>query len=254
MDDVRVQRELEYGADAALPLTFDLYTPKAADAAGRLPVVLLVAGYPDPGMERILGCRTKEMGWSSSWGRLIAASGMAAVAYANREPERDIKSVLRHLRENGARLGIDAERIALLAASGHGPLAMATLIDDRAASPLRGAALVCPLLLDLDGSTAVADAAKTFRFANPAAGRTVDDLRPRTALFIARAGLDETPGLNQTLDRFVAHALARNLPLTVVNLPEAPHAFDLMHDRDCSREAVRAALRFLRFALEAEAV
>jgi acetyl esterase/lipase len=79
----------------------------------------------------------------------------------------------------------------------------------------------------------------------------VDDLPPHSALFIARAGLDETPGLNDALDRFVAHALRRNLPVTLKNLPQAPHAFDLLHDRDTSREAVREALGFLRFVLQA---
>ncbi len=251
MDEVRVRRDLEYAAGASFPLTFDLYTPPSIDASVRLPAVLLVAGYPDPGMERILGCRTKDMGWSTSWGRLIAASGMAAVAYANREPAKDVHSILRHLRENEASLGIDPGRIGLLATSGHSPLALATLIEDRAASPLRGAALLCPLLLDLDGATAVAEAAQAFRFANPAAGRTVDDLPPHSALFLARAGLDETSGLNPTLDRFVTHALGRNLPVTLVNLPRAPHAFDLMHDHETSRAALRAALAFLRSVLEA---
>lgn len=251
MDEVSVRGDLEYAADAAGSLTFDLYAPPSADVSTLRPAVVSVAGYPDPGMERILGCRTKEMGSSASWGRLIAASGMAAVTYANREPGRDIHSLLRHLRQKGTALGIDADRIGLLATSGHGPLALATLMDDRTAAPLRGAALICPLLLDLDGFTAVADAAKTFRFANPAAGRTVDDLPPHSALFIARAGLDETPGLNDTLDRFVAHALGRNLPVTLVNLPQAPHAFDLLHDRETSREALRAALGFLQFQLEA---
>lgn len=249
MDEVGIRRDVEYRSDASDALTLDIYTPPGGDGATLHPAVLSVAGYPDPGMERILGCRYKEMGSSRSWGRLIAASGMAAVNYANREPAADIRSVLRYLRENGARLGIDSNRIGLLAVSGHGPLAMAALIDDRSEAPLRCAALICPLLLDLDGFTAVEEAAKTFRFANPAAGRTVDDLPPGTALFIARAGQDSTPGLNETLDRFVAKALGRNLELTLVSLPQAPHAFDLLHDHESSREAIRAALGFLRFHL-----
>jgi len=251
MDEVRVRRDIEYKADASGALTLDLYSPAGRDDSTLRPAVVSVAGYPDPGMERILGCRTKELGSSRSWGRLIAASGMVAVNYANREPVADIRSVLRHLRENGAPLGIDPRRIGLLAASGHGPLAMAALVEDNAEGALRCAALICPLLLDLDGFTAVADAARTFRFANPAAGRTVDDLPRDTALFIARAGQDSTPGLNDTLDRFITKALERNLPVTLVNLKEAPHAFDLMQDTETSREVIRAVLGFLRFQLQA---
>ena len=77
----------------------------------------------------------------------------------------------------------------------------------------------------------------------------MDDLPRDAALFIARAGRDETPGLNETLDRFVRKALERNLPLTLVNHPEGPHAFDLMHDSEASREAIRATLGFLQFQL-----
>jgi len=93
--------------------------------------------------------------------------------------------------------------------------------------------------------------AKMYRFSNPAAGKTVADLPKDVALFIARAGRDEMPGLNDALDRFVVKALARSLAISVTNLPEAPHAFDLTHDREISREAVRAALTFLRFHLQA---
>jgi hypothetical protein len=250
MDEVKVRRDIEYQADASAPLTFDLYTPPGHDAAP-LPVVVSVAGYPDPGMERIFGLKTKDMGSSMSWGWLIAASGMAAVTYVNRDPARDIQALLRHLRGNGSALGLDPDRIGLVASSGHAPLALSTLIDDRAGAPLSCAALICPLLLDLDGSTAIAEMARTYRFANPAAGKTVADLPAEAALFIARAGRDEMPGLNDALDRFVAKALARSLPLSLINVPDAPHALDLMHDRDASRETIRAALSFLRFRLKA---
>jgi acetyl esterase/lipase len=111
------------------------------------------------------------------------------------------------------------------------------------------AALCYPFLLDLDGATAVADAAKAFGFVNPGAGQSVDDLPKDVPLFIARAGKDQTPRLNETLDRFVAAALAANLPITVVNHPTAPHAFDLYDDSEASREIVRQVLAFLRAGL-----
>jgi hypothetical protein len=47
-------------------------------------------------------------------------------------------------------------------------------------------------MLDLDGATGVADAAARYRFANPAAERRVEDLPAQTALFIARAGRDQS--------------------------------------------------------------
>src|SRR5215210_5219422 len=53
------------------------------------------------------------------------------------------------------------------------------------------------------------------------------------------------PALNDALDRFIAAALARNLPITVVNHAAAPHAFDLFDDSDATREVVRQILAFL---------
>ena len=45
------------------------------------------------------------------------------------------------------------------------------------------------------------------------------------------------------------HALANDLPLTVVNHPEAPHAFDLFDDSERSRIVVRQMLNFLQLHL-----
>jgi hypothetical protein len=104
-------------------------------------------------------------------------------------------------------------------------------------------------MLDSDGRTGVADAAAQFGFVNPCAGRSVEDLPDDIPLFLARAGLDRMPHLNDTLDRFIAQGLARNLPMTVVNHATGPHAFDLFDDSDTSREVVRQILAFLRFNL-----
>ena len=51
------------------------------------------------------------------------------------------------------------------------------------------------------------------------------------------------------MDRFLADALACNLPVTLVNHADAPHAFDLVHDSETSREIIMQILRFLQFHL-----
>jgi hypothetical protein len=103
--------------------------------------------------------------------------------------------------------------------------------------------------LDLDGSTIVADAARQWGFLTPCAGKSVGDLSRDIPLFVARAGQDQTPGLNDALDRFLGQALTSNLPITFVNHAVAPHAFDLFHDSEMSREIVRRILAFLQFHL-----
>jgi hypothetical protein len=64
-----------------------------------------------------------------------------------------------------------------------------------------------------------------------------------------RAGRDQVPGLNATLDRFVAAALTRNLPVTLVNYPSGPHAFDIDDDCEASRQVIRQVLAFLKLHL-----
>jgi hypothetical protein len=129
--------------------------------------------------------------------------------------------------------------------SGNAPLALDLLMREK---NLNCAALCYGVMLDLDGSTSVAESARKFGFANPAAGKSVRDLPPDLPLFIARAGRDE-PGLNETLDRFIAHALAGNLPITVANHATGPHAFDVLHDSETSRDIIRQILAFLRLHL-----
>jgi acetyl esterase/lipase len=109
------------------------------------------------------------------------------------------------------------------------------------------------LTLDLGGATTVADMARQFGFVHPGSGKSVADLARGIPLFLARAGQDEFPGLNEALDRFLAAAVAENLPVRFVNHPRGPHAFDLLDDSETSREIIREVLRFLGFHLRAQA-
>jgi acetyl esterase/lipase len=100
--------------------------------------------------------------------------------------------------------------------------------------------------MDLDGSTAVAEAQKMWRFDNACEGRSIDELPADLPIFIVRAGKDQMPRLNEALDRFVAGSLAKNLPLSLVNYARGEHGFDLTNDSEGSREIIRNTLAFLR--------
>ena len=90
-----------------------------------------------------------------------------------------------------------------------------------------------------------------FGYVTPAQGKTIADLPPNLPLLIARAGLDEMPGLNETLDAFVTRALAANRPLILVNHHRGPHAFDTVDPSNASRFAIRQVLAFFRTHLGA---
>jgi acetyl esterase/lipase len=170
------------------------------------------------------------------------------ITYNNQEPAADAIEVLRYVRAHAAALDIDEHRIGVWACSGNVPNAMSLLIQE-AQSNLKCAALIYGYMLDMDGSTVVASTAQRIGFVNPGAGKSADDLPRHVPLFIARAGQDQMPGLNDALDRFVAKGLTCNLPLTCVHDPDAPHAFDLIADTETSRETIRQILAFLQFHL-----
>jgi hypothetical protein len=247
MDDVTIRRQVEYQRAGDSPLTIDVYSPPGSASGAPLPAVVFVIGFADPGARRVLGCTANEMASYISWAQLVAASGLVAVTYVNQEPA-DVHAVFDYVRRNAAALGIDAGRIGVWSCSGSGPMGLSVLMQDGPHAPRCGV-LIYPYTLDLDGSTGTAAAAKQWGFANACDGKTVDDFARDRPLLVARAGQDQMPGLNQTLDRFVGAALARNLPITVVNHPTGPHAFDLFDDSDDTREVVRQALRFLTFQL-----
>jgi hypothetical protein len=247
MEAVTVRRDQRYRADSDA-LTMDLYYPFDFQATAA-PAVIFVTGFSDLGAEKMLGAKFKDMGAFVSWAQLVAASGLVGITYANTKPH-DVYDVLDHVHDNAASLRIDANRIGVWACSGHAPNALSVLME-RGRDGLACAVLAYPYTIDLDCSTHVADAAQQFRFVTAAAGKSAVDLPRDLPLFVARAGRDQMPGLNDALDRFVTAALALNLPVTLVNHASGAHAFDLFEDSRTARETVKQMLAFLQFQLSA---
>ena len=244
-----IRRDIEYRVTDDGALTMDIYYHPDSKSEARTPAVIFVSGYPDPGFQKMLGCKLKEMESYISWGQLTAASGLVAITYTtSNEPAADIHALIQHLRQNAAVLGIDENRIGLWACSGNVPTALSVLMQE-AHDYLKCAVLLYGLMLDLEGATSVADAARQWGFANPCAGKSVADLPQSIPLFMVRAGQDEMPHLNETIDRFMSKALSHNMPITFVNYPTAPHAFDIMDDSEMSHEIIRQILAFMRFHL-----
>jgi hypothetical protein len=245
MENATIRKDVVYHTTAAGPLTMDVYYPADVTSGARLPAVVFVAGYNDVGYEKMLGCKFKEMAMSVSWGQLTAVSGLVAIAYTNREPAADLDSLIQHVRQNADALRIDANRIGVFACSGNVPLALWALMQE-GRDFLTCAVLLYGFMLDIDGATGIAEAAQLFRFTNPNAGKAIDDLPQTLPLFVVRAGQEEFPHLNDSIDRFLAKALLRNQPITFVNHRTGPHSFDLLQDSETSREIIRQVLSFLR--------
>jgi acetyl esterase/lipase len=191
------------------------------------------------------------MGVFLSYGELLAASGLKAVAFSHRfygasalaDAAGDVAAAVDYVRGHGEELGIDRDRVALWAFSGGGPFLSQPL---RERWPFVRAFVAYYAVLDLQvpppGATSgIAD--ETRREFSPlrhlaAAGEQTPPL------FVARAGCDN-PWLNATIDRFVQEALARNAPLELMTHPAGQHGFDILDDDDRSREIIARTLDFL---------
>ena len=169
-----IRSHVEYAAEDDAAHAVDIYYPP--DHSGPLtPAVVFVSGLSDIGAQKFLGCRINETESFVSWARLVAARGLVGVTYTTaNDPAADLRAVLAFLIANGHTLGIDSARLALWASSSHVPNALGQLIEQPGS--LTCAVLCYGFMLDLDGSTGVATAQRTWRFANPVAGKTVDDL------------------------------------------------------------------------------
>jgi hypothetical protein len=246
MEQVETRRDVTYFSNADTSLAMDIYYPAGAPDTSGAPVVLIVAGYRDVGVPLTLGCRFKEMEMVISLAQLIAASGMAAVAYQTSDPAADARRVVDFVVDSGSALRLDGNRIGVWGMSGNGPTAVALLMDR--GPNLRAAVFSAAFTMDLQGSV-VADAAATYHFADAAAGRSMRELPKDVPLLLVRAGKEQFQGLNEALDRFAAAALEENLPLTLINHAPAPHAFELYDDSPASRNVIDAMLAFMRFHL-----
>jgi acetyl esterase/lipase len=253
MDRTAVRRDIVYRTAGETSdqtaLLMDVYRPGGSEKT-RLPAVVLIHGGPVP------NASPKDWGVFTSYGRLLAASGFAAVTFNHgfSGPERlldaaaDVDGAIANVRADADGLGIDPDRIALWAFSGGGPFLSAAMRDR---PPFVRALVAFYAILDLRAKPPGASAAVTDEMRRDFSplvhlGTEGTGMAP---IFIARAGLDH-PLLNGPMDRFIQEALARNLTLEVMNHATGRHGFDILDDDARSREIIARTLDYLKARLQ----
>jgi acetyl esterase/lipase len=238
MDRVVVHSNLTYTQTNDPLARMDVYVPANLQADERRPIVMLVHGGVPTSLP------VKDMGAYRSWGRMIAAQGMIAVTFTHRlrwplsqlqESATDVRAAIDFARANALKFNADPDRMCIAAYSAGGPLLTVALQDGR--RYVRCQLAIYPLV-DAQGFGAADDA----KFAL----KTYVDRLSFPPLFLARAGRDAIPTLNERLDAFIGTAIATNAPITIVNHPTGAHGFDVANDDERSREIIRAALEFMK--------
>ena len=196
MHRAKVHRNVVYRSGPRLRM--DVYRPRSA--RGPLPAVLLGGRKGSP----------QKIGWA----QLIAASGMAAVAFDVRS-EGDVSAAIAFVRAHARKLGIDASRLCSLWFS-----------TVPALSQLKGLRCAVAYYASLGG-----------------------DPVGVPPMLIVKAGRDENAGINDSIDRFEAAARELHADVRVVTNAAARHGFDLGPRTARTRSIMRETLRFLRARL-----
>ncbi|HEU5235783.1 MAG TPA: alpha/beta hydrolase [Pyrinomonadaceae bacterium] len=251
MDKVKVVENLKYIKTADPNVLMDVYLPPDLTAGDKRPAVIFVHG----------GAKTewtaKDWGIYTTWGRLVAASGFVGVTFTHRleypnksleNGAQDVRAAIDYVRTNADKHNVDKDRICLIAFSAGGPMLSLGMRGDT------------PYVRCLIGFYAFMDIRQSD-YRKTESPETLEAFSPITYLqkdagkippmFIARAGRDEVRTMDDSIDRFVSAALAKNISLTFMNHPQGVHGFDNQNDDDRSREIIRSAIAFMQIHLNA---
>jgi acetyl esterase/lipase len=246
MQDVIVRRDIAYKRAEDTDLLLDVYLPSDRSTDAPLPLVLFIHGGPVNFEVPLL---PKDWGQYQSYGRMMAASGLACVTFNHRlrsrtdlvTPASDVADAISYVRANAATFGIDPDRLCLWGVSGGGPL-LSFVLRDR---PDYVRCLVAYYArLDLRQVSAELDYDEQTLETFSAASHLGADRPTELPIFVARGGLDN-PSINRPIDRFVQRAIEANACLELANHPRGHHAFDMIDDDDRTREIIARTIDFV---------
>ncbi len=206
------------GKTETLPM--DIFYPPDRRPDELLPAVILANGFP---YSPEIGRRTFK--WYPSWGRLIASSGLIAVAY-DTQNAGDLEAVIGYMQQEGADLGIDGSRLGFFSTSSHGGLASSFAFqEDR--EYLKFAVFYYAYILTPDNF--YRDAFNRGCASYGCLGDELPDvkqLRTDLPVLVVRCGKDAYDN-REVIDHFTQLATEAGVPLTLINFDEGGHGFDL---------------------------
>lgn len=246
MEQVTVRRGVVFDNTAGKRLALDAYIPRGVRTGGRLPAIVFISGAE----------KVRHWRWFITWGQLAAAHGIVGIVPDKRYPRgldgirtgfEDTEKLLAYLRANGARLGVDPQRICLWTFSAGGRL---TSVGLNSGTPNVRCLVSFYGILDLSQEfAAVGDERQRDSLLKRYSPLHVLETAAGSGgkvppILIGRAGKD-APFINSGIDRFAATALRSNVSLTIMNYPEGDHGFDGLNDTPQSRALIKAALQFV---------
>lgn len=256
MDKVKVKPDLKYTDENNPNLLMDVYSPPNLAKGEKRPAVIFIHGGA--------GAETTPKDWGvyTSWGRLVGASDLIGVTFTHRltaqktsleDGANDLAAAINYVRTNADSLNIDKDRICLAAYSAGGAL-LALAMRDKPAYVRCLVGFYAFMDIQQSGNLFTVNESKENLQKFSSINYLAKDAEKIAPIFIARAGLDAVPTMDDSIDRFIREALAKNVWLTVANHPNGVHGFDNQNDDERSREIIQSAIAFMKSNLSAAKV
>ncbi|WP_224369871.1 alpha/beta hydrolase family protein [Hyalangium versicolor] len=243
MEEIEVRKDIVYKRAGPQELKLDIYIPDVAKRR-TVPVVVLAHGLVPPNMVPFLKDTTSFIGearWLAAHGLIVAVPELGT-PIRGPEPAQwftgvpdvaaNFQDAIAFVRREAATYRIDPEKVAVMALSGGGLWGLTPALNDPPPY-LKCAVAWYPLLGTLPPLPSELNPLELLR-----------KTQKPVPMLLVRAGRD-MPQLNAVIDAFVKEARSHNAPLTLLELPEAQHSFELLDDVESSRDAMRRTAAFL---------
>ena len=256
MDKVQVRRDIVYKtvvSGGKTDLKLDLYLPADRRTGQAFPAVILISGGGVEGGDH----DWRNAGVYKSYGRILAASGFAGITFNKRYARgpagtlngiEDLHDLVSYIRQHAVGLSLDKDHLAYWGFSAGGFL-LAPVLGEAASYSRAVICFYCVADIEEDTWDGVQGVTDENRARARAAASSVEQIRkgghPFPPIFVGRAGWD-SPGFNNSIDTFIAVALAKNAMIEVMNHPTGRHGFDILDSNARTREMIRRALEFLK--------
>lgn len=248
MNDVIIKKNIPYLKSSDTALKMDIYYPPNFDFVRKIPAIIFVFGYTNDGQLKTAKHQLRTWSPYTSWCRVVAASGMAAVVYETINPENDLESLIQYITSTTDNLNIDIDKIGAYSCSANAPTEIAYVLNDpdcifKCAVVYYGIFLTS----DFKHVSTIDSLSQNMGFITPRLSESAS-WNKNVPLMIVHAGKDLVL-LTESLTSFVSEAVVKNIPITLIIHSEGVHAFDINTDNESTRQIIKNTLEFWKFYL-----
>lgn len=250
MKDVIVKKDIPYLKTADSALKMDIYYPKMFDFKRKIPAIVFVFGYTNEGQLKTAKHQLRTWSPYTSWCRVVAASGMAAIVYETINPQSDLNTLMNYINTNADKLNIDAGSMGVYSCSANTPVALSNILNS-ANNYFKCAAIYYGIFLNADFKylSVIDTLSKNMGFI-PSRLPESTTWKKDVPILIVHAGKDFVPNTDESLTLFLNKAVSQKVPFTLIQYATGIHGFDVYADNEEIREIIKTTLEFWKFNLK----